>query len=237
MIRITKISCTTKIILSAKKTREFSAEAFLSDNANADEAADTLSSFVDKAASKGDTEVVTELKEVKKEVKEIKENKIVITPKVEEVVAEEEVQPEEEVVAEEEAAVEEEVVEAKPVVVAKKSLVAPKAAPAAKVALAAKPVAEKAAPKATPAKAAPAAKPPVAKKTKATPFNRENKEHRGILTGIFTEINAEWKEDADTKAKAQEISLSCTEQAIDFLDDKGNVLPSFVEAVTEAFNS
>lgn len=69
------------------------------------------------------------------------------------------------------------------------------------------------------------------KKAKAVAYDREVKAHKKEFGGLLHEHFEGWKEDDDLKAKAKEVSATLTGK--DFMDAKGNVLDSFVEALKE----
>ena len=78
-------------------------------------------------------------------------------------------------------------------------------------------------------KKAPKKKP--ATKKKATPYNRENKEHKKIVRGILNEHFEGWKADQDMAAMAKLSSVEL--DGSDLLDADGNILDTFVEALKE----
>lgn len=78
-------------------------------------------------------------------------------------------------------------------------------------------------------KKAPRKKPAV--KEKATPYNRENREHKNVVRGILNEHFEGWKEDQDMAAMAKLSSVEL--DGSDLLDADGNILDSFVEALKE----
>lgn len=72
----------------------------------------------------------------------------------------------------------------------------------------------------------------VTSKKKNIAYDRDVKAHKTQLGKLLHENFPGWKEDEDMAANAKEASMSLA--GVDFLDAEGNVLDSFIEALTEA---
>ena len=78
----------------------------------------------------------------------------------------------------------------------------------------------------------PAAKASRSKAKKPTPYDRDNKEHKGELSKILHANFEGWnKKGSDTKKRAGEVSLALVGE--DLLDANGDVLDSFSQAVID----
>jgi hypothetical protein len=68
-------------------------------------------------------------------------------------------------------------------------------------------------------------------KAKTTAYSRANETHKSMMAEALNEHFPEWKKTAEGKAKAKK--LSQTLDGTEFLDGDGEILESFIEAMTE----
>lgn len=71
-------------------------------------------------------------------------------------------------------------------------------------------------------------KKPAAKKAKTIPYNREEKTHKQTMAKLLNEVKPDWKDDKES-AKNASVKLN----GVEFMDNKGNVLDTFKEALKE----
>ncbi len=69
------------------------------------------------------------------------------------------------------------------------------------------------------------------KKPKEIPYSRKEKTHKAILATVLGDKFPTWKQDAELKARALETSQAL--EGVPVMDNKGTMLPSFLDKVVE----
>lgn len=64
-------------------------------------------------------------------------------------------------------------------------------------------------------------------KKKPQPYDRSNETHKELFTGVLRTVSPDWKKSEESKLKAKKVSMQL--EGVDFLDESGEVLKSFLD--------